>query len=409
MTKYILPLILLFSFTQLSFSQIAGYPDFEIVESIPVETVLDNPSIRNTQEVWLEMINSAKKSLDIEEFYVSVQKGEPLEDIIAAIISAAERGVQVRLLADARMYKTYPETIDTLGKLKNISTRVIDFGKLAVGVQHSKFFIVDGEQIFLGSQNFDWRALKHIHELGVRVKNDAAVKTFLDVFNLDWNLSEKNDRAMIATMLEKKQYTVPLHVVEGENDTLTFTPTYSPKGLISDSTLWDETHIVSIIDGAKSDVMCQFLTYSSISRGEGYYPILDAALKRASNRGVKVKMIVSDWSIGHPIIDSLKSLAKTPNIEIKFSAIPEWSGGYVSFARVEHCKYLVADTSRCWIGTSNWEKSYFYNTRNLGLDVQNAKITVILQSIFLKGWDGPYTTLIKQDVEYTARKHGEKQ
>jgi hypothetical protein len=31
--------------------------DIELVESIPVETTLDNPDIRNTQEVWLEMIN----------------------------------------------------------------------------------------------------------------------------------------------------------------------------------------------------------------------------------------------------------------------------------------------------------------------------------------------------------------
>jgi len=405
MTKYLLPLV--FLFTQPSFSQLAGYPDFELVETIPIETSLDNPDIRDAHEVWLEMINGAKKSLDIEQFYISDQKGEPLEDILAAISKAANRGVRVRLIVDSRMHKTYPNPADTLGKQKNIETRVIDIGQLAGGVQHAKYFIVDGEQIFIGSQNFDWRALKHIHELGVRIKNLSAIKIYQDVFDLDWQLAASNDKAQIASLLKRQSYTVPIRVDEGNGDTLVYTPTMSPAGLLPDSILWDETHIVKLIDAAKNDVMCQFLTYSSISRGEGYYPVLDAALKRAANRGVKVKMIVSDWSIGHPIIDSLKSLGRTPNIEIKFSAIPDWSGGYISFARVEHCKYLVIDGTSCWIGTSNWEKSYFYATRNLGVDVQSAKITGLLRRIFMKGWDGPYTQSIKPEGDYQPRRHGE--
>ena len=391
-----------------AFGQIAGYPDFEIVESIPVETMLDNPGIRNTHEVWLEMINGAKKSLDLEQFYVSNQAGEPLDDIIAAIVSAGARGVTVRLLADSRMYKTYPETVDSLGKLKNISSRVIDIGKLAGGVQHSKYFIVDGEEIFLGSQNFDWRALKHIHELGVRIRQVDAVKAYREVFDLDWQLAEHNDPATIKSLLKPVKVATPIRVIEDGNDTLTFFPTYSPKGLIPDSSLWDETAIVNLIDAARTDVLCQFLTYSPVARDKSAYTVLNDALKRAAARGVKVRMIVSDWSKDHPTVDSLKSLSRTQNIEIKFSAIPEWSGGYISFARVEHCKYLVTDSSRCWLGTSNAEKSYFYSTRNLGVVAASPKITGILRNIFLKDWDGPYTELIKPDMEYKARRHGEK-
>ena len=95
--------------------------DIELVESIPVETVLDNPDIRDASAVWKEMIRSAKTSLDIEEFYVSDKAGEPLEDILAEIIAAGARGVSVRLLVDARMYKTYPESVTRLGQSKNIA------------------------------------------------------------------------------------------------------------------------------------------------------------------------------------------------------------------------------------------------------------------------------------------------
>jgi len=394
-------------------AQRAGYPDFELVESIPVETTLDNPDVRNTMEVWLDMINGATRSLDIEQFYISNRAGEPLEQIIQAITGAAERGVAVRIIVDARMYKTYPEPADLLGKQKNTEVRVIDYGRLAGGVQHSKYFVVDGREVFLGSQNFDWRALKHIHELGVRIRHPQAVTVYEDVFRLDWVLAAPGsrgkamDRSAIEAQVRKKHYPAPFRLPEAGGDTVTFSPTCSPRGLIPDSALWDEKQIVRLIDAATLDVMCQFLTYSPVGRDKSYYAALENALRRAAARGVKVKMIVSDWSKEHPTQEYLKSLSLIPNIEVKFSVIPEWSGGYVSFARVEHCKYLVIDSLRCWIGTANWEKSYFYTTRNVGVSVENGRITQVLRRIFLKDWYGPYTEEVKADVEYPTRRHGE--
>ncbi len=386
----------------------AGYSDFEIVESAPVGTILANPDIRNAHDVWLGMIGNAKRSIDAEEFYISNQAGEPLADVVAGIIAAAQRGVSVRLIVDSRMYRTYPETVDSLGRQKNITTRVIDFGRLAGGIQHSKYFIVDGEEIFFGSQNFDWRALKHIHELGIRLRNKEAIRMYRDVFELDWKLSEKNDPSLIKEALLPKSYSVPIRMVEGPGDTLTFIPTASPKSLIPDTSLWDETNIVKLIDAAHNDVMLQFLTYSPLSRDKSMYTVLNDALLRTARRGVKVRLIVSDWEKNRAEVEQLKKLSLAPNIEVKFSSIPEWSGGYIPFARVEHCKYIVVDSSSCWLGTSNAERSYFYNTRNLGVVVFNSKIAGILRRVFLKGWNGPYTELVTQDGAYEPRQHGER-
>ncbi len=381
-----------------------GYSDFEIVESIPIETTLDNADIRNTHEVWIEMINGAKKALDIEQFYVSPQKGEPLDDIITAIIAAGERGVAIRFIVDARMYKTYPETVDMLGKQKNISVRIIDFGKLlGTGVQHAKYFIVDGEEIFLGSQNFDWRALKHIHELGVRIRHAEAVKIYSDIFDYDWQLAEHNK----LFPAERQQYPTSFTIKYPSNEQLTFIPTMSPRNLIPDEELWDEKHIVPLIDSAKKEVVLQFLSYSPIGRDKSFYSVLENSLRRAAARGVDVRMIVSDWEKDHPTVDYLKSLTLIPNIDVKFSVIPEWSGGYIPFARVEHCKYICADASSFWLGTSNAEKSYFYTSRNLGVIVHNNKLASNIHRIFTKSWDGPYMEEIKPEIEYTPRKHNE--
>ncbi len=377
---------------------------FELVESIPEETSLDNNDIRNTSEVWIEMIDQARQSLDIEQFYIS--NGEPLEPVIAAIERAADRGVSVRVIADARMYKTYPETVDRLGKRKNISKRIIDYGKLAGGIQHAKFFIVDNKQAFIGSQNFDWRALTHIHELGLRIEHPEAVAFYTAVFEADWNLAETNDKSLISSVLKQRKIGAPFTTIHNA-DTTIFSPTASPAGILPDSTLWDEPHILNVIENAQHEVNLQFLGYGIKARDKTEYHKLDDALRAAAARGVTVRLMVSDWEKGSSGEKDLKALSTIENIRVKFVIIPEWSGAYIPFARVDHCKFIVADGRKFWLGTSNGEKSYFHNCRNLGIVIEDRKLASRLTSIFLKTWRSEYTERVHPDSTYAPRKHGE--
>ncbi len=398
-------LFLSLCFLQGASAQSTSSVPIEFVESVPIETTLDNPDIRNTQEVWVEMIDAATSSLDIEQFYISNKPNEPLEDVLHAIERAAQRGVRTRILADARFSKTYPETIDRLSRQENVTTRIIDYGKLAGGVQHAKFFLVDGTEAFLGSQNFDWRALKHIHELGLRIRHAGVVRFYADIFELDWKLAETNDTTARSRLLSPTTSRVPFVVVQPGNDTLLLTPTASPIGFVRDSSLWDEPNIIRLIDGARSDVSLQFLGYDTRAREKSEYRVLDDALRRAAARGVQVQLLVSDWEKGTPAEKTLKELANVPHITVKFSVIPEWSGGYVSFARVEHCKFIVVDGRSFWLGTSNAEKSYFYTSRNVGMIVQNVHLATRLRQIFLKSWEGPYAEVVDPGKTYPRRKH----
>lgn len=394
-------LILIATFSSRSFSQT---PEIEFVESIPIETTLDNPDIPDAHGVWIAMINRARKSLDIEQFYISDQKGEPLEGVLVAIVQAAGRGVNVRILVDSRMYRTYPETVDSLGKQKNITSRVIDIGKQAGGIQHAKFFIVDGEEIFLGSQNFDWRALKHIHELGLRIRHKDLVKVYQDIFELDWNAAEKNEKLVPSP----RSYPTQFSFVRSDGDTVVLRPTMSPKSFIYDSVLWDEPNILELLNSAKREIDLQFLSYSNIGRDKSRYDSLDSALRRAAARGVNVRMIVSDWDKGAPDDAPFKSLVKVPSIQVKFSVIPDWSAGYIPYARVDHCKFINVDGKKFWLGTSNAEKSYFYTSRNLGIIVENDSLAEKLHAIFMKSWESPYTEPVNPETQYKQREHGEK-
>jgi phosphatidylserine/phosphatidylglycerophosphate/cardiolipin synthase-like enzyme len=382
--------------------------DIEIVESIPVGTTLDNPEIRNTREVWLEMIGGARQTLDLEEYYISNEPGKMLEDVLAAVSSAGDRGVLVRVIVDARMARTYPESADNLARHKNIEVRRIDFGAIAGGIQHAKYFIVDGREVFVGSQNFDWRALEHIHELGLRIKNLEIAAAYEDIFNMDWDLASLPPEKVKTFSPIKKTYRTPIKVKDSTGVAAVLMPTFSPPGFIPDSALWDERAIVDLIDGARRSLSLQFLSYSVSERQGGKYTAIDDALRRAAKRGVKVQMIVSDWEKGSPAVADLKSLAGLPNIEVAFTAIPDWPGGYIPYARVEHCKYIVADGLRFWLGTSNCEKNYFYSSRNLGIVGTSSNLAGTLARIFEKSWTSPYKELITPSGTYAPREHGDK-
>jgi phosphatidylserine/phosphatidylglycerophosphate/cardiolipin synthase-like enzyme len=379
----------------------AHVPPVQLVETRPIETTLGDPSLPSAHDVWLEMIRGARHSLDFEEFYLSNWPGEPLEDVLQAITDAARRGVRVRLILDSGMHRTYPMPADSLGKLPGIQVRILDMRPHGGGIQHAKYFLADDRVVFLGSQNTDWRALEHIHELGVRIEDPRVVAVFRPVFDLDWATAGHEPAPVAPPTLP-----LPIVIANAPGDTVRLWPGVTPRGFLPDSTLWDEPALARLLDSARSEIEAQVLTYAIADRS-GRDSTIDQALRRAAARGVRVRLIVSDWEKGHDGVADLQRLAALPNVEVKFSTVPEWSGGYIPFARVEHLKYAVVDSSAAWVGTSNWERGYFHTTRNLAVTLANRTLALEARRIFAASWASPTTELVRPGVEYPAKIRGE--
>lgn len=367
-----------------------------LVETWPVETTLDHPDIPDAYPVWLEMIAGATKTLDFAEFYASNEPGSRLETVVQAVEAALGRGVAVRFLADARFEKTYPETLQRL-KDKGAQVRIIDYGKIAGGVLHAKYFLVDGRELFLGSQNFDFRALEHIQELGVRLAEPKSVAALADVFSTDWALAGGGDQGFRVAP-KPGGYGFPAVVGQGE-PAARVTLVASPKGHLPDESLWDLPRLTELIDSAGETVRVQLLTYRAVGYDKSYFDTLESALRRAAARGVKVQMILADWSKRSPTLEGLQSLQVVPGIDVRLTTIPQWSGGFIPFARVSHAKYLVVDGKRSWIGTSNWEADYFFHSRNVGVIVEGTEAGARLDRYFTSTWSSPYA----YDLDACAR------
>jgi phosphatidylserine/phosphatidylglycerophosphate/cardiolipin synthase-like enzyme len=390
----------------------AATPPIGLVETRPVETTLGNPALPSALGTWVKLIEGAQKTLDIEQFYVSTWPHEPMDDVLGTIGAAAKRGVRVRLLLDAGMVRTYPRVADSLARLPGFAVRLVDYRRIAGGVQHSKYFLVDGETVFLGSQNFDWRALKHIHELGVRIRDRRVTADFQRVFELDWAMgtpvgqTPDTTRVALAAQVPHARGTLPYHIVQAPGDTVLLWPSWSPRRFIPDTTLWDQDLIVRTLDRAQHEIVLQLLTYSPGDR-RLRDESLDQALRRAAGRGANVRLIISDWETGSSGLKALQELARVPGIEVKLSTVPEWSGGYIPFGRVEHCKYVVVDTLWTWVGTSNWSPDYFYSSRNLAVTMRNRPLARDARAIFETSWQAPGAAPLAPDSTYKPKVRGE--
>ncbi len=345
----------------------------QLAESVPLETTLGSREVAKAADVWLEMIRGAKSSIDIAEFYVSDQMGSHLHAVLEAIEQAASRGVHVRLLVDETFYAKYPEVPDAWKARPNMEVRRLD---LRPGVLHAKYFVVDGRDAYVGSQNFDWRSLDHIFEIGARLHTPNITSALEAVFRADWNVAGGEPFHMDATT--SKDEIDGGYIVMGA----------SPKKLVPEG-MWDLPRLLAWIHESTSTLRIEVLTYKTKNRDGSDFHDLDDALRDAAKRGVHVQLMVSTWGESD---DAFLSLAREPNIEVRVLAIPAFSGGEIPFARLAHAKYALFDGGRAWIGTSNWEGDYFLQSRNVSLFFEHGEdhVSGNLARVFAQAWSSAY-------------------
>ena len=366
---------------------------FELVYTAPAEAGLEQAGLRAPAPVWVELIAAAKKSIDIEQFYIVDEKGEALGPVLDALEAAAWRGVAVRVLVEQVFVKQSQPVLDRMAGWPDTQTRVLRFGDLGGGgIIHAKFFVVDGRLAYAGSQNFDWRSLSHIHELGVRIADPAIAGQLQAIFDHDWQAQ---------ATLAAGQPVAPLRTERpaAARDR----PTYlvaSPWAWLPEGIGDSEAELVRILDAAQKSVRVQVLHYAPLRRDHSFYPVIDNALRAAAARGVAIDLMVSDWNADAPGISWLKSLALVPGVRVRMVTIPEAKRGFIPFARVAHSKYMVVDDALLWVGTSNWQGGYLDTSRNVELVMKDPALVAQGAALFAGLWDSKFAAPLDVMKDY---------
>ncbi|UCR84681.1 phospholipase D-like domain-containing protein [Pseudomonas chlororaphis] len=370
-------------------------PGFELVHTVPVDTALGTADLRQPGPVWIELFDGAKSQIDIGQFYAADHPGSVLGKVIEHLEAAGKRGVKIRFLLEEKGLKlSEPATLERLRAIPNLSFRVLPYARVSGGIIHAKYMVVDGKQAFIGSQNFDWRSLEHIHETGLRISDEATVAQVQAIFEQDWQA-----QAALAANQPVPLPAAGQQPARSGNYLVASPQRYNPPG-VGDSQL----ELPRLLAEAQNEVRVQLLDYAPLSYGpertRPYYAVIDNAVRAAAARGVSIKLLVSNWNTDKLELPYLKSLAVLPNVQVRIVTLPQASQGFIPYARVIHSKTMDIDGQVAWVGTSNWLGGYLDNSRNLEVVMHDSAMAKRIGELHAQLWDGPYAKPLELMGEY---------
>lgn len=150
--------------------------DWEHAAEPPLAALVVSPT--NSRAVLLELIGSARRSLDV---YAEVIRDPEFVDALAA---AARRGVDVRIVM-SRGDERQSETLRGL-MADGVGVRLVSDIYI-----HAKVFLVDSTSAFVGSQNMTSTSIDQNREIGIVIDDPAGIARIARAFAADWRIGKE--------------------------------------------------------------------------------------------------------------------------------------------------------------------------------------------------------------------------
>ncbi|XP_033928022.1 5'-3' exonuclease PLD3 [Melopsittacus undulatus] len=407
-----------------------------LVESIPEGMSFGSGSIPtpSTFSAWMQLLLSVRHSIDIASFYwtmtntdtgtaeASAAQGER---ILQELLRLPQRGINVRVAVNR------PSASAPIGDLVELersgaAVRTVDLPRLTGGVLHTKFWLVDGTHLYLGSANMDWRSLTQVKELGAAVYNCTCMAQDLGkIFEAYWALGVPGATIPVpwpANYSTAFNAETPLELqLNGTAAAVYFSS--SPPALCADGRTTDLSALLSVIDAAEAFVdvaVMSFLPTTEFSHPQRFWPVIDNALRRAVvERRVRVRLLLGCWRHSQttmfPFLKSLAAVADNRthySVAVRLFMVPTSAAqARIPYARVNHNKYMVTETT-AYIGTSNWSGDYFTQTAGSALVVNQTvnatgtgtgTVREQLEAVFERDWSSQYSADIGEPERWQSR------
>ncbi len=135
----------------------------------------------HSEQQVVDFIGSAHQTVDIEMYTFSS------DAMMSAVGDAIKRGVHVRIIMEPRVEDSRKQKVfDTLAALG----AEMRWASLEYKLTHSKFVIVDGKKVLLGSINFSKSALNDNREADATIEGDG-VNEIAGIFETDWAIATR--------------------------------------------------------------------------------------------------------------------------------------------------------------------------------------------------------------------------
>ncbi|MBI1861293.1 MAG: hypothetical protein HYR96_10290 [Deltaproteobacteria bacterium] len=185
-------------------ADVEGKP--EVMNSIEADRVKMITSPNTSLEGLLDVINTARTNLEIEQMTFAIKWGTSTYEspLVDAVIKAARRGVSVRvLLNDDKVFSSNGKNVLTVDRLNkaaekedlDLEARTADVKAMKVSYIHNKGALADSDQTLVSSINWNENSVQHNREAAVLIHSDAVHQHFVDLFNHDWEVSDPDRTA----------------------------------------------------------------------------------------------------------------------------------------------------------------------------------------------------------------------
>ncbi|NXX85449.1 PLD3 Phospholipase, partial [Urocolius indicus] len=424
-----------------------------LVESIPEGMSFGHGSAANpsTFSTWMKLLGTATRSLDVASFYWTMtnedtRTHEPSatqgEQILEQVLQLPRRGVAVRVAVSHPSAKWPQSDLQALER-SGAAVRAVDMPRLTGGVLHTKFWLVDGAHLYIGSANMDWRSLTQVKELGAAVYNCSCLAEDLGkVFEAYWALGIPGASIPVpwpANYSTAFNVETPLELKLNDTDAAVYFSS-SPPALCAAGRTQDLDALLSVIDAAEDFVDIAVMSYLPTTefsrpqrcvRGRArpvcarpgspasappdrfpsprFWPAIDNRLRKAVfERRVRVRLLAGCWRHSQvsmfPFLKSLAAVADNQtrySVEVRLFLVPASAAqARIPYARVNHNKYMVTDKA-AYVGTSNWSGDYFTQTagsalvvNQMGSDTGAGTVREQLQAVFERDWNSQYSANI---------------
>ncbi len=427
-------------------------PHTYLVETIPAD--FDCQPVYSTAAALLRLVNKTEESIDLSAMYWSLlpdsQPAEveglsstQLEKLGAkngrllynALENALKRGVQLRVLQSPNF------TGDGNVEIENLAARYPQQVHITIvsthdwydgGIMHQKLWVFDGRSAYIGSANMDWRALAQVKELGVIIENDPVVAGSVAAHLAAWRQfgTMELTAVSITDPISGQERPVPAwsHLAPADsrlpNPFPPITPlnepiiTTSPPELCENGRYADGDTLLQTINDAQKRISIEVMEFAPTARsrqgdGDGengrrpplWQPVIMNALLRAViQRGVHVRLLVSQWAHSNPTtapyLRAMQAMADASlldgtvphgNLEIRRFIMAGWDKTtgderlYPNHSRVNHAKFIVTER-RVNVGTSNFTWDYFTQTGGCSFNSGDGTLIAQLQAIFERDW-----------------------
>ena len=171
-----------------------SFPSHRSAETVSVDRVRLFVTPDNAGEEITTALDRADESIDVIQMGID----GPDQRFLRATVEAARRGVEVRILLSSAWY-VKEENRQVVEHLREVAEREElplsaklaepegDFEKI-----HAKGVVIDGDQVLLGSLNWNDESIRQNREVVLSLEGDPVGSYYTEAFEADWGESQRS-------------------------------------------------------------------------------------------------------------------------------------------------------------------------------------------------------------------------